>query len=87
MSPTSFQRTALLEVPLTVPSLTAASHNMPDLLDLPRSLLEEHAQSLEGCLLYLDAGAAEVIAANVGLDYLLGKGVPHVCALETVTKR
>ena len=60
---------------------------MQDLLSQPKRALEQHAAVLRGSLLYLDDGAAEAIAANVGLEWLLSQGVIHVCALETASKR
>ncbi|KAG2500834.1 hypothetical protein HYH03_001596 [Edaphochlamys debaryana] len=42
----------------------------------------EVAESLQGVLLYLDAGAGEIAQTTLGLPFLLGLGVSHVCSLE-----
>ena len=61
--------------------------SMIDLGGLARSSLDKVSDMLDGCLLYLDSGAGEAVAANIGLDYLLSIGVFHVCALETASRR
>ncbi|GLC33675.1 hypothetical protein PLESTB_000102500 [Pleodorina starrii] len=45
----------------------------------------ELAESLQGSLLYLDAGAGEIAQTTLGLPFLLGLGVSHVCSLETAS--
>ena len=62
-------------------------NDMRDPGGLARLSLETVSHLLDGRLLYLDGGAGEAIAANVGLDYLLSIGVVHVCALETASRR
>lgn len=78
-------------VHLTCPSYVVLyclqSSMAQDLLSLSKQALEQYSPSLKGSLLYLDSGAAEAIAANVGLEWLLSRGVIHVCALETASKR
>ncbi|KAG2423910.1 hypothetical protein HXX76_014963 [Chlamydomonas incerta] len=42
----------------------------------------ELAESLQGTLLYLDAGAGEIAQTTLGLPFLFGLGVSNVCSLE-----
>ncbi|BDA45712.1 probable Sec1 family domain-containing protein 2 [Coccomyxa sp. Obi] len=60
---------------------------MQDLQGLACSSFDRVSHLLDGCLLYLDGGAGEALAANVGIDYLLNKGVVNVCALECASRR
>ncbi|GIL53075.1 hypothetical protein Vafri_8761 [Volvox africanus] len=43
------------------------------------------AESIQGSLLYLDAGAGEIARTTLGLPFLFGLGVSHVCLLETAS--
>ncbi|KXZ48524.1 hypothetical protein GPECTOR_27g695 [Gonium pectorale] len=45
----------------------------------------ELAEGLQGALLYLDSGAGEIAATTLGLPFLLGLGVTHVCSLEAAS--
>jgi hypothetical protein len=60
---------------------------MPGLDVMAMAALERVSSLLDGCLLYLDAGAGEIIASSVGLNHLLDLGVVHVCDLETASRR
>ncbi len=60
---------------------------MVEIGELARVSFQSVTHLLDGCFLYLDCGAGEAIAANVGLQYLLNDGVVHVCALESVSNR
>lgn len=54
---------------------------------LAKAALQRISNLLGGCLLYLDAGAGELIASTVGLRYLLDLGVVHVCSVEASSAR
>lgn len=60
---------------------------MQDLEGIACASLDRVSHLLDGCLLYLDGGAGEALAANVGVDDLLNKGVINICALENVSRR
>ena len=60
---------------------------MKDLQGIACSSFGRVSHLLDGCLLYLDGGAGEALAANVGIDYHLNRGVVNICALETVSRR
>ncbi|KAK9845380.1 hypothetical protein WJX81_005043 [Elliptochloris bilobata] len=53
-----------------------------DLLAASKRALLEVASELSGAVLYADAGAGELLQVGVGLPFLYGLGVMHVCALE-----
>ncbi|GLI59819.1 hypothetical protein VaNZ11_001786 [Volvox africanus] len=45
----------------------------------------ELAESIQGSLLYLDVGAGEIARTTLGLPFLFGLGVSHVCLLESAS--
>ena len=50
--------------------------------------LAKKFSALNSSILYLDAGAGELLATSVGLNWLLNvAGVAHVCSLESASKR
>ena len=53
-----------------------------------RLILAKKVSVLKGSILYLDAGAGELLATTVGSDWLVNAaGVLHVCSLETASAR
>ncbi|PNH13011.1 hypothetical protein TSOC_000024 [Tetrabaena socialis] len=54
----------------------------PNMIEAIQRPVLELAEVLDGALLYLDAGAGEIAQTTLGLPFLLGLGVSHVCSLE-----
>lgn len=55
---------------------------MDSLHDLARSPFLDLASDLADALVYLDAGSAQFVQANLGASFLLGLGAAHLCDLE-----
>ncbi|GFH10496.1 uncharacterized protein HaLaN_05820, partial [Haematococcus lacustris] len=55
---------------------------MDSLHDIARSPFLDLASDLADALVYLDAGSAQFVQANLGASFLLGLGAAHLCDLE-----
>jgi hypothetical protein len=46
---------------------------MMELLEIGKQVLLDHTATLAGSLIYVDDGAAEALASNCGLEFMMGE--------------